>query len=116
MQQFLRGLGLLAAILSLAGALGCRSLSEPTADEAKGVQVLEQPDPRTLLIYGHVTAQHTITPADWRQAEELTIDRLKVAAKRHFPEATVLFNVVVMPGDGSLTYEASGIAARRRGS
>ncbi|MBI4878995.1 MAG: hypothetical protein HY812_04950 [Planctomycetes bacterium] len=116
MRKFLCGLGFVTAIISLAGALGCRSLSEPTADEAKGVQVLEQPDPRTLLIYGHVTAQNTIAPDDWRQIEELTIERLKAAAKRQFPEATVLFNVVVMPGDGANTFEASGIAARRRGS
>lgn len=87
----------------------------PSADEAKAIRVLEQPDPRTLEIFGHVTTDRTIAPEDWQQAEEYTIEKLKYEALRRHPDTTVLFEVYVMPGDDAETFRASAIAARRRG-
>lgn len=117
MRKILSGLGLAAALLSICGTMGCiHPLSEPSIDEAKGVRVLDQPDPRTLKIYGHVTAMRTIDPGEWQRAEELTLESLKTAAKREFPDTTVLFDVFLQPGDDRYTFEATGIAAKRRGS
>ena len=111
----LAGLGLLFG--TLATSTGCYQGVQPwpSVDEVKAVRVLEQPDPRTLEIYGHVEARRTVAPADWRQAEEMTIENLKAAALRRFPNTAVLFEVHVFAADDSNSYTASGIAARRRG-
>jgi len=116
MRKILSGLGFAALLLTLLGTSGCQSFSEPAADEVKGVRILEQPDPRTLEIFGKVTAQRTVARADWMRADELVIERLKTAAKRQYPDSTVLFHIAIQPGDGENTLKASGIAARRKGS
>ena len=116
MRKILSGLTLATLLLTQWGSTGCQSFSEPVVDDVKGVRLLEQPDPRTLEIFGHVTAQKTFDSADWLRAEELTLERLKTAAMREFPDSTVLFNVAIQPGDGANTLKATGIAARRRGS
>ncbi|MFG0319597.1 MAG: hypothetical protein ACF8XB_20160 [Planctomycetota bacterium JB042] len=114
MRKTIAMLGLGAALLA---AGGCYLGGEPwpSTEDAKAIRVLEQPDPRTLDIYGHVTTQRTVAPADWQQAEQLTIEKLKYEALRRYPDTAVLFEVYVMPGDDSNTYHASAIAARRRG-
>lgn len=116
MRKILSSLGLVVILLPLLGTSGCQTYTEPGVDEVKGVRILEQPDPRTLEIFGHVTAQRTFARSDWRRAEELTLERLKAAAMREYPETTVLFHVELQPGDGHNTLKATGIAARRRGS
>lgn len=116
MRNHLNVVGALVAALSLSTSFGCMTHTQPSVEDVKGVRILEQPDPRTLEIFGHVSAQHTIQSADWRRAEELTLESLKAEAKRVFPDTAVLFHVAVMPADGENTFEATGIAARRRGS
>ena len=107
------GLGLVLSVV-----VGCQMHHEhePTVDDIKSVRVLEQPDPRTLEIFGVVNAQRTIDAGELSQADELTLESLKAQAIRQFGDTTVLFNVVVTPGTGSLTFDGSAIAARRRGS
>jgi len=109
------GVGLMFGMLASSGGCYLGVQPWPSVDEVKAVRVLEQPDPRTLEIYGAVEVSRTVAPEDWRQAEEMTIENLKAAALRRFPNTAVLFEVHVTPGDDTHSFDATGIAARRRG-
>lgn len=116
MRKLARASGPVCGLLLLAGALGCQTIEPPPVDQVKAVQLLEQPDPRTLEIFGDVSVQRTVAPEDYARAEQMTLERLKEAALRSYPETTVLFGVAIRPGDDGNTLRASGIAARRRGT
>ncbi len=113
MRTSLKGLSLVA-ICALTSALGCylKPLEQPALDNYTGIQILDQPDVRTLKPLGHVTARKVVVHGDrW---DEEALDALKEAAWIDFPETTVLYMVHLFPGDEAMTFHASGIAARSR--
>lgn len=110
-----RTLVLAAALAAFAGC-AAHPVHGPSADAAKGVRVLEQADPSTLISYGHVTAEVTVRAADLADAEALVLDQLARQALREHPETTVLYEVSLIPDTSGYEWNASGIAARRKGS
>jgi hypothetical protein len=103
----------LAALLLLPAA--CTSVERPSTDAIKAVRVLENPDVRTLHLFGQVQFQGTYR-GDHRLFEEAAYDALRARALEQYPDANVLFAVRVTPGDTAGLYSASAIAARRRGT
>lgn len=113
MRTSLKGLSL-AAILALTSAFGCyiKPLDNPALDNYTSIQVLDQPDVRTLKPIGHVTARKVVVHGDrW---DEEALEALKEAAWTKFPQTTVLYMVHLFPGDTENTFHASGIAATSR--
>jgi hypothetical protein len=109
-----KGFGLATAIIALTSTFGCyiRPVDAPAMESFSSIQVLDQPDERTLMPLGHVTANKVVVHGDrW---DEEALAALKEAAWTQFPDTTVLYQVHLFPGDEAMTFHASGIAARMR--
>lgn len=108
----LRNVLAVTALAALAST-GCIMVTSPDADQVKAIRVLEDPDPRTLVDFGHVYVETQISDGDLPQAEIMTIEMLKAQALRKYGETTLLYNVHVNSADTNRTFRGYAMAARR---
>lgn len=105
------------AVTALAAfsSMGCIMMTDLDPDQVKAIRVLEDPDPRTLVDYGHVYVENQVSEGDLARAGIMTVEKLKAQALRKYGDTTLLYNVHVRTGGGDTnrTFVGYAMAARR---